>query len=134
MGGQHTWIPVLQTDGVLRVFAQTRFLLYMNGVKLLLTVALISWFIAWFGIWGAALVTVIVSFIAKILSLARFKQVAEIPYARLLPWKSLAVNAIVVTAAAAVAMVIKTEMDAPALLVLFATGGRPRRRRNGCGS
>lgn len=116
-------LPVLQTDGVLRVFAQTRFLLYMNGVKLLLTVALISWFIAWFGIWGAALVTVIVSFIAKILSLARFKQVAEIPYARLLPWKSLAVNAIVVTAAAAVAMVIKTELDAPALLILFATGG-----------
>jgi O-antigen/teichoic acid export membrane protein len=116
-------LPVLQTDGVLRVFAQTRFLLYMNGVKLLLTVALISWFIAWLGVWGAALVTVIVSFIAKILSLARFKHVAEIPFARLLPWKSLAVNAMVVTVAATVAMVIKTELNAPALLILFVTGG-----------
>lgn len=115
-------LPVLQTDGVLRVFAQTRFLVYMHGVKLLLTVALISWFIALFGVSGAALITVLVSFVAKLLSLWRFKSVAEIPFRRLLPWSSLALNAVVTTTAAAVAILIKDNLDTPVFVTLLATG------------
>jgi O-antigen/teichoic acid export membrane protein len=115
-------LPVLQTDGVLRVFAQTRFLVYMNAVKLLLTAALISLFITRFGVSGAALVTVMVSFLAKILSLARFKSVAAISFPALLPWKDLAVNAVVTAIAAGSAMLLKTHMDAPLLIILFATG------------
>jgi O-antigen/teichoic acid export membrane protein len=115
-------LPVLQTDGVLRVFAQTRFLVFMHGVKLLLTAALIYWFIARFGVWGAALVTVMVSFTAKILSLGRFKQIAEIPFHRLLPWKSLAKNAAVTSMAATAAMLIKAQLDTYPLVILFATG------------
>jgi O-antigen/teichoic acid export membrane protein len=115
-------MPVLQTDGVLRVFAQTRFLVYMHGVKLLLTVALISWFIAQFGVSGAALVTVLVTFVAKALSLWRFKSIAEIPLGRLLPWNSLALNAVVTLTAAAAAMLIKESLEAPVLVTLLATG------------
>jgi O-antigen/teichoic acid export membrane protein len=115
-------LPVVQTDGVLRVFAQTRFLVYMHGVKLLLTVALISWFITRFGVSGAALITVVVSFVAKSLSLWRFKSVAEIPFRRLLPWSSLGLNTFVAITAAAVAMLIKENLETPILITLFATG------------
>src|SRR5262249_37655063 len=56
------------------------------------------------------------------LSLGRFKYVTGIPFKRLLPWKSLALNAAITCIAAAVAVVIKEHLDTSLLVVLFATG------------
>lgn len=115
--------PVLQTDGVLRVYAQTRFLLFVYGLKLAIIAALVYWFISWLGIWGAALVTIIASFTAKFVSLARFKQIADIPLGDLLPWKSLGLNALVSVSAGALTVLMKIHLEAPPVLVLFASGG-----------
>lgn len=79
----------LLTDGVLRVFAQTRFLILQNLFRLALTVALIHWFIARFDLMGAVMVTLLALAAAKVLALARIKSVMGITLRRLLPWNSL---------------------------------------------
>jgi O-antigen/teichoic acid export membrane protein len=114
-------LPVLQTDAVLRVYAETRFLLYASVFKLAASVALIYLFIRMFDLWGAALMTLIVSFATKVICLARFKRLASIPLPELLPWKSLAANTVVTAAAAAVALLIKSQLHGPVLLILVVT-------------
>lgn len=115
-------LPVLQTDAVLRVYAQTRFLLFVYAAKLLVAVALIHWFVALFQLWGAALVTVAAAAAAKILSLVRFKRLVRIRLADLLPWKSLGLNLVVSVAAGAAAMAVKAHLELPTLLILAITG------------
>jgi O-antigen/teichoic acid export membrane protein len=112
-------LPVLQTDGALRVYAQTRFLFWTRAAGLILTVALIHSFIAWFHLAGAAMVTVLAAFAAKLLSLVRLKQVMQTGLSEFLPWKSLALNAAVSLAAAAPAMLIKTHLDLGLFPALF---------------
>ena len=48
---------IFAVDAVLRVFAQTRFLLVMNLMRLAIVAALIGWFLSAFGLSGAVLVT-----------------------------------------------------------------------------
>ncbi|HEX9443862.1 MAG TPA: oligosaccharide flippase family protein, partial [Candidatus Binatia bacterium] len=115
-------LPVLQTDAVLRVYAQTRFLLWISAAKLLATVALIYLFITYFELWGAALVTVLVSFGVKIASLAQFKRLAKIPLPLLLPWKSLAVTLAAGVAAGALTTLIKSHLEFSPLPLLFVAG------------
>jgi len=115
-------LPVLQTDSVLRVYAETRFLLFAYAMKLGLAVALIYFFISIFDVSGAALVTILASFMVKILSLARFKRFARIPLAQLLPWKSLAANLAISTAAGAIAVLVKSRVEGPLLVILVLTG------------
>ena len=52
-------------DGVLRVYAQTRFLLVMNVVRFVVVVALIGWLLSSFGLRGAVLVTLLAMSIVK---------------------------------------------------------------------
>src|SRR6185436_4631629 len=46
-------------DGVLRVYAQTRFLLFMNAVRLVVIVGLVGSLISSFGVVGAVLATLV---------------------------------------------------------------------------
>jgi hypothetical protein len=48
---------IFAVNAVLRVFAQTRFLLVMNLMRLAMVAALIGWFLSTFGMSGAVLVT-----------------------------------------------------------------------------
>jgi O-antigen/teichoic acid export membrane protein len=114
-------LPVFQTDAVLRVYAETRFLLYAYAFKLVATVALFYAFMRMFDVWFAAVVTVGVSFMTKILCVARFKRLAKIALPELLPWKSLASNAVITTASAAAVLLIKPYLEAPTLVILVAT-------------
>ena len=81
---------VFQTGGVLRVFAQTRFLLFINVVQLLIIAALISWFISSFGLFGAVLVTILSLAVARIVTLSRLMRCMGVDISKLLPWRSLA--------------------------------------------
>lgn len=114
-------LPVLPTDAVLRVYAETRFLFYAYAFKLVATVALVYALIRMFDVWSAAAITVAVAFLTKLLQLARFKRLAKVPLPELLPWKSLAANAAITAAAATAAMLIKPLLNAPTLVVLIAT-------------
>ncbi|HUD70382.1 MAG TPA: oligosaccharide flippase family protein, partial [Dongiaceae bacterium] len=78
--------PVLQTDGVLRVFARTRVLLLVNIARLLLIAGSISWFLSTFGLMGAVLVTLAKMLLAKILMLFEMKRLLGVGFGGLLPW------------------------------------------------
>ncbi len=112
-------LAVLPTDAVLRVYAETRFLLYAYAFKLGATVVLIYALIRALDIWGAALISVAVAFMTRFLCLARFRRRAKVALADLLPWKSLASNAGVTAVAAVAAVLIKPHLQAPTWVVLI---------------
>ena len=77
---------ILQIDGVLRVYADTRFLLFMNLCRLGLVMLLIHPFLRLFGLPGAVLVTLLALFAGKTMALARIGRHLRVGPARWLPW------------------------------------------------
>jgi hypothetical protein len=77
---------VFAVDAVLRVFAQTRFLLLMNLVRLGLVAALIGWCLSVFGLPGAVLVTLATTTLVKGLGVVRIARLLNIPLREALPW------------------------------------------------
>ncbi|HXU10849.1 MAG TPA: polysaccharide biosynthesis C-terminal domain-containing protein, partial [Candidatus Binatia bacterium] len=114
--------PVMQTDGVLRVFARTRFLLLVNVVRLLLILGSISWFLSTFGLMGAVLVTLSSMVVAKGLMLFDMCRLLKVNVRRLLPWGGLATTAGLAIAAAAPAWLVMKALDRHPLAGLAAAG------------
>jgi O-antigen/teichoic acid export membrane protein len=86
-----TIVPMaFAVDAVLRVYAQTRFLLVMNVVRFAVVVGLIGWFIDSFGLVGAVLATLTALTAAKAAGLLRIASVLHVPVAQVLPWWTLA--------------------------------------------
>lgn len=112
----------LLTDGALRVFAETRFLILQNLLRLVLIVGMIQWFLARFDLMGAILVTLLATAVAKIVALARIKHVLQVPLARLLPWRSLGVTVLIAGAAAVPAMLVESTLTVPGPILLLLTG------------
>jgi O-antigen/teichoic acid export membrane protein len=114
--------PVLQTDGVLRVFARTRFLLLVNVVRLLLILGSISWFLSTFGLMGAVLVTLSGMIAAKGLMLFDVSRLLNVGLRGLLPWRGLAGTAGLAAAVALPAWVVMKALDDHPLAGLAAAG------------
>jgi O-antigen/teichoic acid export membrane protein len=114
--------PVLQTDGVLRVFARTRFLLLVNVVRLLLILGSISWFLSTFGLMGAVLVTLSGMIVAKVMMLFEMCRLLNVGLRDLLPWRGLAATAGRAAAAAAPAWAVMKALDHHPLAGLVAAG------------
>ncbi len=86
-----TIVPaIFAVDAFLRVYAQTRFLLVMNIVRLAFVAALIGWFLGFFGLPGAVLVTLAAAVVARGLGLVRIAKVLQVRFADVLPWAALA--------------------------------------------
>jgi O-antigen/teichoic acid export membrane protein len=86
-----TIVPaIFAVDALLRVYAQTRFLLVMNVVRLGFVMAFIGWFLGAFGLVGAVLVTLVATAAAKALAVVRIAKLLEVPVADVLPWRALA--------------------------------------------
>jgi O-antigen/teichoic acid export membrane protein len=115
-------LSALQTDGILRVFAATRFLLFVNIVRLSIVAGLISVAISRFGLIGAVLVTVLGMAIAKSLSLAKIRTLLAVPASQLLPWRTLAAIAAVAVAACAGPLAIQSTMRLAAFPLLAISG------------
>jgi O-antigen/teichoic acid export membrane protein len=111
---------IFVTDGVLRVYADTRFLLIQSGLRLALNVALMWAFLHLFGLIGAVLVTVSAAWITKGMCLLRIRRLMRLSYRRLLPWGSLGRILVAAAAAAAVGFVLERHLEMPPLLVLAA--------------
>jgi O-antigen/teichoic acid export membrane protein len=79
-----------QTDGVMRVFAQTRYLVVINIARLIAIVAVMGWFLRTFNLVGAVLVTLMGMFVAKGMALIRMRTLMNVSFTELLPWKNLA--------------------------------------------
>lgn len=112
----------LLTDGALRVFAETRFLILQNLIRLGLIVAMIPWFLSHFGVMGAILVTLFATLVSKIIALGRIRFVMEVSLAQLLPWKSLAMTLLIAAVAALPALLVRSVLDAPELVTVAVTG------------
>lgn len=84
----------LLTDAVLRVYADTPWILRVNVIKLLLAVGLLPTVAAWGNLWGVALVGVLITLAGKMLMLKRVGGVLKVRIGDLLPWSKLAVIAL----------------------------------------
>jgi O-antigen/teichoic acid export membrane protein len=105
-------------DGVLRVYAQTRFLLVMNVVRFALVVGLIGSLLSSFGLRGAVLVTLLAMGVVKGLGIVRAAQLFGARFSEALPWRRLAGITLCAVLAAVPALVITLRVALPPLAVL----------------
>jgi O-antigen/teichoic acid export membrane protein len=80
----------LLTDAVLRVYADTPWILRVNAIKLLLAVGLLPAAAAWGSLAGVALVGVLIMLAGKVLMLKRVGVDLKVRIGELLPWTALA--------------------------------------------
>ncbi len=113
---------VLQTDGVLRVYAQMRFLLLVNIVRLVLIVGSIYWFLSIFGLLGAVLVTLSGVAVAKGLMLFRMNRLLGTRLSGLLPWRGLVSTAGLSIVAAVPAWAINEALDSHPMAGVLVAG------------
>lgn len=99
-------LSILQTDGVMRVQAQVRYLFMVNLIRLALIVVLIHPLMTAFGLLGPVLATLLAMALAKGLHLYRMRSVMGLASGELLPWRSLA--AICAASASAALFVVLT--------------------------
>jgi O-antigen/teichoic acid export membrane protein len=81
---------IFAVNAVLRVFAETRFLLVMNLMRLAMVAALIGWFLSTFGMSGAVLVTLVSTLLVNLVGVARIARLLHLSCAETLPWGRLA--------------------------------------------
>jgi hypothetical protein len=67
-------------------------------------------------------VTLLATAVAKVFALARIKRILKVPMARLLPWRSLGVTALIATGAAVPALLVQSAMTFPAPVLFLLTG------------
>ena len=85
-----TVIPAaIAVDAMLRVYAQTRFLLVMNLARLGVVVAFIGLFLGVFGLIGAVLITLLATVAAKALAVVRIASLLDVSVTGVLPWRAL---------------------------------------------
>jgi len=115
-------LAAIPMDGLLRVYAQTRFLLLLNVVRLLVIVALIHWFLSALQLVGAVLVTVLALAIGKGLGLLRMRHFWQVGLADLLPWRDLLGIGAVALLAGLAAVPVSSSLDVGALPRLVTVG------------
>ena len=114
-------LSVLQVDGVMRVFAQTRFLLALNLMRLAIIAGLLKWSLSEFRLLGPVLVIVLATLAFKAGALIRMKRLLDIGAAQLLPWGSLAALFGAAAGSGVVAWTVKTQVHAATVPLLVAT-------------
>jgi len=112
----------LPVDGVMRVFADTRFLFLLGATKLLIIVACVHWFLAQFGLLGGVFVSMLAVLVGKTLALARVKRHLNAGVTGLLPWASLAAIFAAALAAGLPALLVKESLALPPLASMLLSG------------
>jgi O-antigen/teichoic acid export membrane protein len=114
---------IVAVDAVLRAYAQTRWLLAMNLVRLVFVVALIGWFLGVFGLVGAVLVTLLATVVAKTFALIRVSKLLHVGLGTVLPWPALARLTLRAAVAAVPAWAAATAFASVPLLAFAAGAG-----------
>jgi O-antigen/teichoic acid export membrane protein len=112
---------VFAIDSVLRVHAQTRFLLWMNVVRLTLVAVSIGWFLSVFGLYGAVLVTLVSTVLVRGAGIVRMARLLGVSVSEVLPWSRLAGIALVAIVAAAPAYWVTREIVLAPFAALLAS-------------
>jgi len=107
---------------VLRVFAQTRFLLVMNLMRLAMVAALIGWFLSTFGMSGAVLVTLVSTSLVNLVGVARIAHLLHLSFADTLPWSRLGGTFLCALVAALPVIWIAREWAPQPIVALAASG------------
>lgn len=110
---------VLVVDGVLRVFAQTRYLVAQNALHLLIVAALAGPFLGFFGLGGAVLVTLLATLVVRTIAVVRISRLMGVGAVQALPWKRLATAATCAFVATIPALLITRSIAAPPLAALI---------------
>ena len=113
---------ILPTNAVLRVFAQTRFMLVLNIISLVLIASGIKWFLLKYDLIGAVLITVITAAFAKGLALLKVKSLLRVSIHDLLPWRSLTGISLAATAACLPTLVLQHQLQLPVHTILAISG------------
>jgi O-antigen/teichoic acid export membrane protein len=114
--------PALMTNGVLRVFADTKFIIKLNLIKLLIIAAGINIFITTFGMMGAVLITLLAMATAKIVALDRISKLLRCSWHDVLPWRQLARIGAISVGSALPVVALRTSVDLPPLLEALLIG------------
>jgi O-antigen/teichoic acid export membrane protein len=115
-------LSVLPTDGALRVYAATRFLLALGVLRLALVAVSIGALMTAFGLRGAVLVTIAVAVVAKAAALVRLSRLMAVPASRLLPWRDLGGIAALAALSVLPALAIQAAVAGPLFVRLALTG------------
>lgn len=120
----HVWavtilLSAFMTDGVLRAYADTRSILWLNVLRLGCNVVWIGALVRALGLKGAALATVLAFAVAKAGALVRIARLMGVGLARVLPWRDLGGAALATALAGGVALVVRASIHAPAAVALF---------------
>jgi O-antigen/teichoic acid export membrane protein len=115
-------LATLQTESILRVFAQTHFILGVNVLRLAMIVGMIGAFVLTFGLRGAVLITLTATAVSKGLSLVRAARLMDTSMRQILPWGSLAAIAAASAAACLPVWILKTQVPLPLAPLLAAMG------------
>jgi O-antigen/teichoic acid export membrane protein len=102
----------MPVDSVLRVYAQTTFLIVMNVIRLIIVGLGIGVAIAWFGLQGAIGITVFSLAATKLLGIWRVAHVLQVSMRRVLPWRTLAGIAALALGAAVPAWLVSIQFTA----------------------
>lgn len=112
----------LQVDGVMRVFAQTRFLLVLNLMRLVIIASLIRWSLSMFHLLGPVLVILLATLMFKAAALVRMKTLLDTEAKDLLPWRRMMMLLVAAAGGAVVALGVKSQMTAPVVPLLAVMG------------
>lgn len=75
------------THSILKSFAETRFILKLNLVLLMVTAVLLYLFIRYYGMIGATLATVVSLGLIRIIEILKVKKLLGVSFYKLIPWK-----------------------------------------------
>jgi O-antigen/teichoic acid export membrane protein len=114
-------LTTFQVDGVLRVFAETRLILILNVVRLGIIAGLMKWSLLTLHLLGPACVIVLALVVFKAAALMRMKTLLGVTIGHLLPWRNLANLAAVAVGAAAVVLIVKSQLHISTIPLLCVT-------------
>ena len=112
----------LPTDAVLRVYADTRTILGLNVLRLIVVASLIGFAISRFGLIGPVIVTLSSLFLAKAFALVRLAQLMNVRLRHLLDWKTAGITLAVTLLSSVVAMGVRRQFDVAPFLGLSLLG------------
>lgn len=110
-------LAIFQTDGLMRVYAQTGFLVLLNTIRLAVIVTLVWWCMRTFGLSGAVLVTLIATATAKLLAMWRGSRLMHVSFQKIVPWGNLLVIGVVAAAATLPALLIRARLAPPDAII-----------------
>jgi O-antigen/teichoic acid export membrane protein len=111
-----------QTDGVLRTFAENRWLLIINITKLVMVLLFMSWFLSKFYLMGAVFVTLSGALLSKVMAMVRIKQLFKASIVDVLPWKALGSVLMISMVSAVPSIILNAKLELPSLVLLPISG------------